>query len=798
MDVQSLLAISGVRTAYASLLSAFHEASTIAGDALEAAADALEQAAAAAALATNEQLESQRSRVAAEDLAADLSAANEEGARLRQQLELTQVALARQEQLAASLQSDKTTATAAAEDRELSSQRKVRGCPCPFVRLRSPVPFSHLSQVERRNKQLETAQAVAASAKMELRVDQDTREFFEMLMQEEPPAEQKYLRLLIDNQLTTLRNRKGGRAGRCVWHVEVLNWCADVYRRNPGAYEHMALGGFLKLPHPDTVRKRASRVHASSGECRALYDTLRTRLEGVPAAQREMALLFDEINIAGDVAFKVVNGEYRFFGFIDVDAATPNLYGKEPKEISREAYIKEHVATHALVFQVAELSGQTEPIRFRQVVAVYGVTSLNAFKLDELFWEVVQNLHDWSAVRVVVCICDGASCNRLFQKMNTHQMGKGTPNTFQPGKAWCPNPYVRGERDPKIWFMSDPAHWIKKVVTHWEKSKPNGPRYLRVPDFLVQLVLERCPPDPRHTPRKPEYGRTVGMEWYCRVFGRVYELLGGSRQPFYCSHDEDKVSPHWPTPPRLAELEAALSMVRAWHAHNMQLPNLTAKQRSSRGFSHQLFWDTQMMIEGFLGLLADLQQRHGRYVVRARMLNQDSLESLFGRVRMACGSGRDPSLLKVMQAVPSEEDKALARAGIRNTNSRAGDARTNSGQAGRFGEPDWMPHQRIVLPDRAAFARLCAAVRGQPETQTSSHEVLWQVLAEIQAHDQNRRLGDAKLMFWLTTAKHIRKTGFSRMRVNLAIAVLCGGAGKGAMMADVLQDMRYTGFPGTQ
>lgn len=89
-------------------------------------------------------------------------------------------------------------------------------------------------------------------------------------------------------------------------------------------------------------------------------------------------------------------------------------------------------------------------------------------------------------MQVVVSVCDGASCNRLFQKMNTHQMGKGTPNTFQPGRASCDNPFVYGR---KIWFMSDPAHWVKKVVTHWEKSKPGGCRYLVVPDFLVQLVL---------------------------------------------------------------------------------------------------------------------------------------------------------------------------------------------------------------------------------------------------------------------------------------------------------------------
>ena len=445
------------------------------------------------------------------------------------------------------------------------------------------------------------------------------------------------------------------------------------------------------------------------------------------------------------------------------------------------------MATHALVFQVAELSGETSPLRFRQVVGVYGVTNLTAVILNKLFWRVVRNLHLYADVHIVVSICDGASCNRLFQKMNTHQMGKGTPNHFQPGRCWCSNPFVE---DAKIFFMSDPAHWIKKVVTHWEKSKRGGARHLLVPDFLIQLILARCPPPAPHQQQQPERGATCGMEWYCRVFGRVYELLGGSHEPLFRSHAKDGSGLCRLTPPRLEELQAALSIVRAWHAHNSQLPGLSAKQRASHGFSHQLFWDTQMMIEGFLGLLADLQQRHGGYVVRARMLNQDSLESLFGRIRMACGSGRDPSLLKVVQAVPREEDRALARAGMRAGYARA--RSTNSGQVGQVGgasgPPAWLDRRRIVLP--TDFARRCMLARSAHAA--PPHEILWETLRAIQVADEKRSvtMNLPKQLYWLTTAKHINKTGFSRMRVGLAIAVLCGGS-QGQMMADVLQLMRY-------
>ena len=66
---------------------------------------------------------------------------------------------------------------------------------------------------------------------------------------------------------------------------------------------------------------------------------------------------------------------------------------------------------------------------------------------------------------------------------------------------------------------------MKKVVTHWEKSKQGGKpgaRHLRIPDHLVQLVLRRCPLPAPHAHQSPERGATVGIEWYCRVLGRCY------------------------------------------------------------------------------------------------------------------------------------------------------------------------------------------------------------------------------------------------------------------------------------
>ena len=45
------------------------------------------------------------------------------------------------------------------------------------------------------------------------------------------------------------------------------------------------------------------------------------------------------------------------------------------------------------------------------------------------------------------------------------------------------------------------------------------------------------------------------MEWYCRVLGRCYAIMGGAHQPFFRRLDD----------PRLQELRDILSLVREWH-----------------------------------------------------------------------------------------------------------------------------------------------------------------------------------------------------------------------------------------
>ena len=96
-----------------------------------------------------------------------------------------------------------------------------------------------------------------------------------------------------------------------------------------------------------------------------------------------MALIFDEINVVGELAFKIMNGEYVFYGLIS-ESIRATLF-IPPKGASLEERLKAKQATHALVFQVTTISDT----KFRRVCGIHPVAGLTAAVLNQLFWETV-------------------------------------------------------------------------------------------------------------------------------------------------------------------------------------------------------------------------------------------------------------------------------------------------------------------------------------------------------------------------------------------------------------------------
>ena len=126
----------------------------------------------------------------------------------------------------------------------------------------------------------------------------------------------------------------------------------------------------------------------------------------------------------GDLAFKIANGEYTFYGLVSPEVRASLFV--VPKGASIVSHIEEQLkakqATHALVFQVTTVTGSSN---FKRVCGIHPVAGLTAVVLDQLFWETVCKLQTISKLTIVAAVCDGAGCNRLFQKIQTSNE-KGT------------------------------------------------------------------------------------------------------------------------------------------------------------------------------------------------------------------------------------------------------------------------------------------------------------------------------------------------------------------------------------
>ena len=504
----------------------------------------------------------------------------------------------------------------------------------------------------------------------------------------------------------------------------------------------------------------------------------------------------------------------------------------------------------------------------RRVVGMHAVSNLAAEAADELMWYTIASLKLKARVRTRVTTCDGASAFRLVQKSNTwddsgapppvaaappppqappppppqapppppappaaapavapaaapavapalpplatggHPIRRGTANVFISSAV--PND-VEDDNDAELFMFSDQSHAMKKANTNWYS------RDMGIPDTYCQMVLQAHPQP--GAPPGPEVGETVGIETYVRVWARLWELLGDSHQPAFWTGDAAKDL-------RIRELEDILRWFQMWHEYNAgaaAYAGMEKKERSAQGMTHQLYYDTHSMVDAFLRLLQALENDHPNgFRIFARRLCQDSLESLFGRLRQANGGQRDLSVKSIVDAVDKVEEKSRRKAKRvaaleerRNSGTRADDAdgpaapkkgkKEKGAAAGATPAamalapappvvpeaqaaamvpavaapvapaaataqgPQWLADHRIVLPADAE-ARHARAMAGPQQT---VHRVRWSIFRKVQKEDEARlQRGKKKRMRKISTAKHINRTSFSALKVDIAIHVL--------------------------
>ena len=470
---------------------------------------------------------------------------------------------------------------------------------------------------------------------------------FEKLVSKHAPPAARHLKHLFDAQLRALKIK----SLRTYWHEEILNWCAKIFRKDRGAYELMWSGQMLLLPHPDTIRKRCAAHYARPGNDDDRYETIRSEMAEFSEIDRNVAVKFDEINTRADLVWKERGGEFELFGLAEVIIGS-RMYG----DSTAEPTITDKVSTHALAFQVESLTR-----KYRRICAIFPVSRLDAAGVNHFWWSVVRRLTHLCSLRVRAAVGDGAGSNRLFFKGNITDgmLGFGSQNLVLEGRAWMWNLASPGG---KIFVIPNLSHGAKKAINNLEGSHVgrDEKRRLLLPELLVDAIPSSIPPLFDFLPPTIESGGvgpgedTRGEEAYLYVMRRIYDLMN-SHQPYVAGEQQRE--------PRLLELRFLLKWLLAWRKYNDIVDvghHVSPTERAKWGLSHQLNFDFECAMEGFIGLINAMVSEYGtgRVAVRGRALNQDTLESMFSSLRYLCGGGSDPSVYQVMQGVqPAEEQR---------------------------------------------------------------------------------------------------------------------------------------------
>ena len=501
-------------------------------------------------------------------------------------------------------------------------------------------------QIKNLKEQLERLQNKAGKDRRALvALESETSKGLRRLLMENTeslPPQMVHLRALVKCQIRVLENP----SERCMWHPAVLEAACAIYSCNASSYSELFQSGLLALPTPDHVRKQvAAAVTTSSGHDISIYKALGKEVADWPDAMKEICLMYDEVNLVGQLSFKKVGSCFCFFGLVDDPDEDSAFKDPSSSTLSLEDRIRKLKAKAALVMQAVCIhdvynAGLSEERVFRRVVGVHAVSSPPAEKVEKLLVATIAMMELYAGVTTVATCSDGASTFRLQQKMTTSGNGRGTANTFI--NTTRPNDARPGR---VINMLSDISHLIKKACSCLHSSDPESTaRFMKLPNYLVQMVFATRP-YPGVAEGTEESGTTAGLEAYIYVWAHIWELMGASDQPPYTTSDPDKDE-------RLEEMEDLLAWLDMWHDYNLNataLQTLKAATRKMCGLTHENFYDTHACLRGFLNVLKDLDDRHDEFTVLARKFCTDCIESLFGQMRQANGGMRDLPIKRVLE-----------------------------------------------------------------------------------------------------------------------------------------------------
>ena len=383
-----------------------------------------------------------------------------------------------------------------------------------------------------------------------------------------------------------------------------------------------------------------------------------------------VGILFDEVKIKEDLVYDKHSGE--LVGYVDLGSVGNQLCELERVLKRKTRCSSDGVAKFVLVLMVR---GVTSDLKFP--FAAFSTAGVTADFLYPIVWKAISILEVTVKVKVLFCMCDGASANRRFFKLHAREGDNFIHKTINPH-----------DTTREIFFISDVPHLLKtarncfsnsyshsKSRTLWNAGKDISWMH------IVKLFEEHCDqnlytPCPKLTRGHIDLNAFSKMKvrlaaqvlsetvanslemlfddsvsetvTFIRMMNKFFDCLN-VRSPYegrnkrnqnldaYTRPDDDRLE--WLTKDFLQYFEN-------WKRTIEERGDFTDAEKASMQLSHQTLLGLKISAHSITACLKFMLQKGSQYILTS-FFNQDPLEQHFGHYRHKVGNNNNPTVYEV-------------------------------------------------------------------------------------------------------------------------------------------------------
>ena len=261
------------------------------------------------------------------------------------------------------------------------------------------------------------------------------------------------------------------------WHPMMIRWALHLRMLSPAAYHATRTAGFVHMPSERTLQDYVHFHQAEPGFSKAVNDQLvkESRVNSVSVAERQIALLFDEMKVREDLIYDKNSG--HVVRMVDLgDVNNKLLQYKNACRKGSEKHVA--IATHIFVIMVR---GLLTSLRFPY--AHFSTTGITSSYLNTIIWEAVRHVES-TGLHVLALTCDGASSNRRFFRNYWNTCSDDLPLYRVPNKY--------ADKSRFIYFICDVPHLVKTTRNCLSHSFPGSMRRsMKVSNIVKNIYIRQ-------------------------------------------------------------------------------------------------------------------------------------------------------------------------------------------------------------------------------------------------------------------------------------------------------------------